>query len=433
MTESARRMIELTRQLSPLPRLLVSRGLDRAFELLQEHFPDMVVHAWASGEAREDWVAPLSWNLVRGELRHVDGGLIYSSVEHPLLVVPYSQPFSGLVSGEELAAHASTRPDRPHAFCLEHRLAYNYRLKDWRLSLPHDFLSNLPEGPFHVLIETEVEPGTLRVGELFLPGESDAVVCFSAHIDELCNDDLSGCVVGLELFRWLSGRKRKHSYQLLLFPELFGALFWAYDNRGILARTVGMLNLEALGAGERLCMKRSLSGDSDVDNALRLALREENAALNELGFFEGYGNDERVFMWPGVNVPSPALQRFPFPEYHTSDDVPDLLSPEMMDNALRVCRHFVGILEDDAVPAFTGMLPPWLTKWGLYYDQTQEKHMAGKFNNELLFSVDGVNSLAELASLTGLRFSAVKDYLDKFVQHGLMTYSPKPPTQGRRA
>ena len=32
---------------------------------------------------------------------------------------------------------------------------------------------------------------TMKVGELNMPGQSDATISFTAHIDELCNDNLS--------------------------------------------------------------------------------------------------------------------------------------------------------------------------------------------------------------------------------------------------
>ena len=71
----------------------------------------------------------------------------------------------------------------------------------------------------------------MKVAEIFLQGETNQTICICAHIDELCNDDLSGCVVAIELIKFLSEIKnRKYSYQVILSPELIGTIFFAGNN-----------------------------------------------------------------------------------------------------------------------------------------------------------------------------------------------------------
>ena len=85
---------------------------------------------------------------------------------------------------------------------MEHRNAYNYSLLDWGITLPQNIWDNLsPYEEYEVLIEVEKNyERSMKVGELFIKGKSEKIVCFTAHIDELCNDNLSSCAVLIEFF-----------------------------------------------------------------------------------------------------------------------------------------------------------------------------------------------------------------------------------------
>ena len=152
----------------------------------------------------------------------------------------------------------------------------------------------------------------MKVGEIFVKGQSDKIICFTAHIDELCNDDLSACVVGIEFFRYLKMQKDlKYSYQLLLLPELFGPIFYLHNNPKIIQKYLGMINLETVGAGKELCIKKSINKNSYLENIMKLTINNMNLNFKELDFFQGYLNDEKIFSWPNIGIDSIALQRYP--------------------------------------------------------------------------------------------------------------------------
>jgi aminopeptidase-like protein len=423
-----KRMLSLAEEIAPLPRMVNCPGLDQAFAILAASYPGAVLHEYPTGATAEDWIVPQAWTLRQGSLRDTSGRVLASTEECPLFVAPYSEPVDGWFTKEEIALHLRTRPDRPQAFSLEHRYAYDYRLKDWGITLPHARWQDMPEGSYHVRIETNVFDHAMKVGEWTLPGETDNTILLTAHIDELCNDDLSGCLVGLEIMRALEKLpKRRNTYRLILAPEMFGTIFYAHANPQVLARTEGMLNFEALGAGEALCAKSSLKGASRVDAALCEALDSLGLAYRALGFFEGYGNDERVLEWPSVGIPSAALQRHPFAQYHTSDDVPELLDGGLLEQAVQAGIRFAQILEADAVPRFSLSFQPWLTRRGLYLDRTTDQATYHKLCNLVLFHVDGRHSLLDLARLSGLHFDDVRTYLDAFAEQGVLRYEPVCP------
>ena len=60
-------------------------------------------------------------------------------------------------------------------------------------------------GGYRVVIRTRFEPGTLKVGEVVIPGKSQDCFVLAAHLCHpgMVNDDLSGVVVGLDVARSL--------------------------------------------------------------------------------------------------------------------------------------------------------------------------------------------------------------------------------------
>lgn len=422
--DSITRMRQLLESISPLPRMVNSPGLDECFKIIAADLPGLIVHEYPAGMECEDWIVPRSWEVKKGSLMDSKGKVIASTDECLLFVAPYSEPVDGWFTKAEIEQHLSTRKDRPDAFPLEHRHAYNFRLKTWGITFPYRRWTELPEGRYHVQIDVEFGQGSMKVGEYFLEGRRPETICICAHIDELCNDDLSGCIVGMELMRIIESLpNRKYSYQLLLVPEMFGSLFYIYENPDKIARTVGMLNLETVGASGEWLLKKALRDGDRLEEILRAALRLATKEFKEDDFFGGYGNDERVYSWPSIGIPGVALQKHPFPEYHTSEDVPGIVKDEHLLKAVEICANFVRILEDDYVPAYTKRLQPWLTRRNLYFDSIRDIQRFRKFNNSVLFGIDGVRSVLDLAISAGLEFDEVREYLKSFQREGLLSSS----------
>lgn len=416
-------MLEAIERINPLQRLINSDDLDRAAEIVVELLPGTRIHEYPSGAEFGSWIVPPKWRCLRGSLVDETARVIASTEECPLFVPFYSQPVDGWFSKKEMAGHVRTRPDRPDAFALEHRYAYNYQLKDWGITLPHNRWLALPEdGRYHVSISVETKPGTMKALSLVLPGRRPETFCVNAHIDELCNDDLSGCAVAMAAMKWLAGLpERRYTYHMLLTPELIGTVAYVMDQREQVGRTFGMLNLETLGAGAQLCLKKAYTPGSYVEDLLRLTLDQRHVPYKVLGFFEAYGNDERVYEWPGIGIPSPALQRYPFNEYHTSDDLPGIISGECLVEALEIVLSLIRTLERDWVPAYTSPVPPYLSRFGLYFDRWMDQELHMKFNNDALFAINGRVSVAQLARRTGIPFDDLDQYLRRFLAPGLMT------------
>jgi aminopeptidase-like protein len=424
---AAQRIVSISRVLYPVQGLIVSPELDRAFDVIKTTFPSVFIHEYPSGMRAEDWEVPNSWQALSCTIRDEKGEVWVSLNDSFLLVAPFSEPVDGWFSKAELRDHVLSRQDSPDAFLLEHRNAYDFNRRDWNVTLPYSVFERMPdEGRYHVQIRTRTEPGSLKVAEWIIPGRRPDIICFCSQFDELCNDGQSSALLGLELFQWMENQPQapEFTYQFLAVPELIGTLFYAYNNRDILDRTVGMFNLETLGAGRGWVLKRALQPGCVIEAALEQALKDLSIPYTSCSFFEGYGNDERVYGWPTIGIPGVGLQRYPFQHYHTMHDTPDVLELTHLQDALKICQASIDILETNFVPRFRNFLPPWLTRHNLYYDSIRDAERFSKLNNKLLYSIDGRRSLIDLATLAELPFADVRDYVTRLHEKGLVERLP---------
>jgi aminopeptidase-like protein len=420
--QRAQWIIGLCRNLYPIRGLIASPDLDRAYARLAEEVPGLVVHEYPTGMECEDWIVPPSWRATEGRLEDKSGHVLASLDEHFLFAAAYSEPVDGWFPKSEIKKRMRTRPDYPNAYALEHRNAYDYRLKDWGITLPYRVWQAMSDDElYRVVIKTEVKPGAMRVAEMVLPGRRPETICLCSHMDELCNDGHSSSVLALDVIRQLARREnREFTYQVLLVPEMIGAIFFVLNNRERVAQTAAMLNFETIACGEKWIHKSSLSADSFADAALHLAFQDAGLAYDSVGFFGGYGNDERVYGWPSIGIPGVAIQRYPFPYYHTSHDTPDILNADLIIEALKVTDAFIDILERDYAPSFRLAAQPWLTRHGLYFNHYVEPDQFHRLNNLALFNLDGRRSVSDLAKLAGVPFNLLHEYLEQFVARGIV-------------
>ncbi len=417
-----KKMMSHLRYLSPLQRMINSEGLDQSFAYLAEQIPDLIVHEYPAGETCEDWIVPPAWKVARGILTDYEGKAIADINDCPLFVAPYSKPVDGWFDKKAIEKHLRTRPDRPDAFALEHRHAYDYQLNDWGITLPYNIWQAMNEThKYHVKIETMEHGGSMKVGEWIIPGKTAKTICINAHIDELCNDDLSGCVLAMELMAYIQSLpKTRYTYQMLIAPELIGPIFYIKNNMESVKNTIGMLNLESVGAGKKWALKKALHENSHIEKAFLAAFKACKLDHDIIGFFEGYGNDERVYAWPVINIPGVALQRFPFPEYHTSEDTPEIIDETLLKEGFHICARMLDILEQDYRPVYKNTLPPWFTKRRLYFDREFDPEKNQIFNNQIMFNINGKNSILDLANLSGLNFFDVLQYIEKCRVNGII-------------
>ncbi len=421
-----REMHALAARLFALPRSLTGDGVRATLAALGELVPLTVVEV-PTGTPVLDWTVPKEWNLRRAVLRGPGGEIVADTARRNLEVVGYSVPVRGRFPLAELRPRLHSLPDKPDL--VPYRTSYWQ--ESWGFCLPHRVLATLPDGEYEVEIDTTLADGHLTYGELLLPGVSPAEILVSCHVchPALANDNLSGLAVSAFLARELAGRERRWSWRFLWAPGTIGAITWLARNEAATARIRAGLVAANLGDPGAFHYKRSRRGDTEIDRAVEIALRDLGVphALEE---FVPFGYDERQYCSPGFDLPVGLLSRTPwgrFPEYHTSADDLDFIRPEALAGSLAVYRAVAEVLEGNR--RFRNLSPkgePQLGRRGLYRalggdDRGRERELAMLW---VLNQSDGGPDLLAIARRSGLPFERLREAAAALAAAGLIAPDP---------
>ena len=198
-------MIELIHELWFLKRDLVSDDYDRALYRLAEEVAGMTIHEYPTGEPCWTWRVPEKWTCQRS----LPGNAGWAPAARlPPTIRCTSSPTrcrsKAWSAGRSCCDHLHVHPRLPEAI----PFVFKYYERDWGLCASQELRDALDEEAYRVVIRTRFEPGTLKVGEVVIPGESEESFVLVAHLchPAMVNDDLSGVVVGLEVARAPAGR-----------------------------------------------------------------------------------------------------------------------------------------------------------------------------------------------------------------------------------
>jgi aminopeptidase-like protein/aminoglycoside N3'-acetyltransferase len=405
-------MEEMIHALWRLPRDIVSEGYDAALHAMATQLP-MQIHEFPTGTECWSWIIPEKWTCHEAWLETLDGRRLFSYADHPLHVVSYSLPFEGEVSRSELFEHLHVHWKIPDAI----PFIFKYYERDWGLCCSKKLKDTLTDERYRVKIRTDFSYGTLKVGEVVVPGKTEDCIVLCAHLchPAMVNDDLSGVVVGMKVMQELRRRADlRYTYRFLILPETIGSVAYLSHNEHLIPKMKGGLFLEMLGLDYPHALQLSLSGKTEMDLCVTAALRSHDPHAWIGDYRTVVGNDERQFNGPGVRVPMLSLSRvLPgkvcdsyYPEYHSSYDTPELASVKRLEQSLALVLKIVDTLEQNIVPVnwFKGEV--FCSRYGLFIDPYTNPE-----GNEHLFSImdliDGSRSIAEIAAACNTSFEAV--------------------------
>ena len=419
-------MMALIGELWYTKRDIVSDGFDRALYRLSKEVP-MNILEYPTGEACWTWRVPEKWTCHEAYLETMSGVRLVDYSDHPLHVVSYSLPFDGVVEREQLLAHLHIHPRLPGAI----PFVFKYYERDWGLCVSQTLRDSLTDPAYRVVIRTSFEPGTLKIGEVVIPGETERNFILAAHLchPAMVNDDLSGVVVGIEVARTLLAKpKPKFTYRLLILPETIGSVAYLSHHEDLIATMYGGLFLEMLGNNAPHALQGSFQPESQVDRCFNASL----TSLDPEGYLGGYrtiiDNDERQFNAPSVRVPMLSLSRVeapkstgrpPYPQYHSSQDTPEVVSAERLEASKQVVLGLLNAWENNeyVVNNFKGEV--FCSGYGIWIDyRTNPEGHRRLF--EIMERCDGEYTIADIAVELGISFQSVWDVVTLLHEKGLV-------------
>ena len=181
-------MFDTIKDLYNLRRDLVSDEYDKALEYIGRKIP-LKIYSIPSGTECWTWIVPEKWTVKEAYIE-ANGKRILDLKDHPLHVASYSIPVDMIVTKGELLKHLHTNKKRPNAIPFD----YKYYVKDWGFCIQYNKLKKFKDKKYHVVIKSSFEKGSIKIGEMIIPGKSNETIALVAHLchPAMANDDLGG-------------------------------------------------------------------------------------------------------------------------------------------------------------------------------------------------------------------------------------------------
>ena len=417
-------LYKLVAELYPICRSITGDGVRRTLEIVDREIGGLEVSEVPTGTQVLDWTVPREWNVRDAWVANAAGERVIDFQASNLHLVSYSVPVRTTMSLAELKERLFILPDQPDL--VPYRTSYY--AERWGFCASKRLVDSLPEGDYEVCVDSTLADGHLTYGERLVEGRTSDEVLVSCHVchPSLANDNLSGIAVASRLARLLGeGPRPRYSYRFLFIPGTIGSITWLARNQDRVDRIRHGLVLSGVGDPGGFTYKRSRRGDAEIDRAVAHVLGRSGRPHRVVDF-SPYGYDERQFCSPGFDLPVGRLSRTEFatyPEYHTSADDLDLVSPAQLQDSLEVCREVVAVLEGNR--RYENLSPrgePQLGRRGLYgsiggRSDAEERQMAMLW---VLNQSDGGRSLLDVAERSGLPLALLAEVAGLLEEAGLL-------------
>lgn len=418
-------MYELCERLFPICRSITGDGVRKTLQMLVEVYGNEInIHEVPTGTKVFDWTVPKEWNIKEAYIENSKGQRVIDFKNNNLHVVGYSLPVDKFVDLQELKSVVYTQPDQPDAI----PYVTSYYKECYGFCMSQNQLNKLPEDTYHIVIDSELKEGSLTYGEIIIPGDTEEEVFLSTYIchPSMANNELSGPVVATFLAKWLNLLvKRRYTYRIIFIPETIGAITYLSKNLQYLKEhVIAGFNLSCVGDNRTFSYVESRYGDTLADKAAKNVLSFYYPDYKTYSFLKR-GSDERQYNAPGVDLPVCAICRSKYgeyPEYHTSKDNLELISPEGLLGAYEVYQQCILSLENNYSYKINVLCEPQLGKRGLYPTTSQKgTYDAVKVMIDFIAYADGSNDLIDISNIIGVPVNELLTVIEKLEKVDLLT------------
>ena len=411
--------------LFPMCRSITGQGVRETLTYLKNILPELAIFEVESGTKAFDWEVPDEWNIREAYILDPDGKKIIDFRNNNLHIVNYSVPTDVSLSLEELDKHLYSISERPNAI----PYVTSYYERNWGFCLTHKQRQSLQPGIYRAVVDSTLAPGFLTYGELVLPGRDKTEVLLSTYIchPSLANNEISGPVVTAALSKWLiSLSERKHTYRIVFVPETIGSIIYISRHLKHLKESViAGFNVTCVGDDMAYTYLASRHGSTLADRVARHVLGHLDPGYVSHPFLKR-GSDERQYCAPGVDLPVVSIMRTrygDYPEYHTSDDNLDFISPEGLGGGFNALRCCIEVLELNEILVNTVLCEPQLGRRDLISNIGYGPGKADidrRVLSHLLAYCDGSKDLVELCEIINLPLWDISKAIDILKEEGLI-------------
>ena len=424
-------------ELFPICRSITGLGLRDSLDILGRYMP-LERETVTSGSAVFDWTVPQEWHIKSARLTGPDGRVVADFANCNLHVVNYSGPVDKRLSLEELQAHLHSLPHLPDAI----PYVTSYYQRTWGFCLSHAQREQLPDGEYHVQIDSEFVDGGVDFGHCLLEGESDKEILLSSYLchPSMANNELSGPLVLLGLYHRLKQwPRRRYSYRFLINPETIGSLCFLHRYHEHLSEKLAAgLVLTCLGgSSDTLTYKQSRMGQGIIDQVFQQVAKTDET-LNIRPFTPESGSDERQYCAPGFNLPMGNIVRTSYaeyPGYHNSLDTKAFMGIDSLTDSIDRIEQWLRLVESGST--YVNCAPfgePQLSKYDLYpsvnsaqaWNKSGDGLVDGRKRLGLILQVlshcDGQQPMVALANSLGVDLAELTSTLEILEHNNLLRH-----------
>ena len=371
-----------------------------------------------------DWTVPKEWVIRDAYIEDETGKKIIDMKENNLHVMGYSVPVDQWVELDELKKYIYTQPDQSQVI----PYVTSYYKERFGFCMSEDQKGALQPGRYHMYIDSELVDGFLNYAEIVLPGETEKEVFFSTYIchPSMANNECSGPVLAAALIHYVAAmKKRRYTYRFVFIPETIGSItYMSVDNHleCMKRHMIAGFNLSCVGDDRDYSIVESRYTDTLADRVLKNVLGGRGR-YSTYSFLER-GSDERQYNAPGIELPVVCFCRSKFgeyPEYHTSADNMELVSPSGFQGSYEVMTQVICVLESNARYRIKVLGEPQLGKRGLYPTVSQKGSYDGvKAMTDFITYADGKNDLIDISNRIGVPVYKLLSVIDKLKKADLV-------------
>lgn len=397
------RMYDFIGTVFPVCRSLTGEGVRETLRYFNEYIGrdglKMEIHEVPSGTQVFDWTIPKEWAIREAYIEDESGKHIIDMKKNNLHVMGYSTPVDQWVSLDELKQHVFTQADQPEVI----PYVTSYYRERYGFCMSKNQLDSLPEGRYHMYIDSELFDGSLTYADLVIPGESDEEIMLTSYIchPSMANNECSGPAVLAEIIRYVNSLdNRRYTYRFVLNPETIGSIAYLSRNyRHLQDKLTAGIVLSCVGDDRDYSVIESRYGDTIADKSLKNIL--EGRKHYSVFSFLKRGSDERQYNAPGIELPVVGFCRTKYgeyPEYHTSADDMGLISPAGLQGSYDVLTGWIRAMEHNKKYKVTVLGEPQLGKRGLYPTISQKgSYDEVKAMVDFITYADGRNDLFDIS------------------------------------
>ncbi len=367
MKKIGNEMYSWAKDIFPLNRSITGQGVRDTLVYFKNIIPELKIKEIPTGKKIFDWEVPNEWNIKEAYIEDENKKRIIDFNNSNLHVLGYSCPIDKWIDFNELDKHLYSIKDQPDVI----PYVTSYYKERWGFCLSHNDRLKLENKKYHVVIKSELTPGVMNYGEIIIPGNSKKEVLMSTYIchPSLANNETSGPIVTIALAKEIRNLKeRNFTYRIILIPETIGAIAYLSENYEIMKEnTIAGFIYTCLGDDRTYSFMPSRLANTFTDKLANHIINHFYPDIKKYSFLQR-GSDERQFCNPLIDLPVVSLMRTKYgeyPEYHTSDDNLELISPEGLKGGFDINYLCIKAIEINKKYVTTIMGEPKMDKRGL--------------------------------------------------------------------